>query len=345
MNQRRVIEIFVHLLFWGASTWLLVSGYSIVSIEYTVENGVESKIIERDSILMGKIVVAILLSAALFYGNLFILSARRSLTFSRSTLLSSVSMLPVSFFVFHALSFLPWVPEYPALPANLILGMMSFYYAMSSAYGLGISWYKSEEARKNLVLEKNQAELSLLRNQLQPHFLFNALNNLLSLINEKHYTGARDAVEKLAHLLRYIVDENRGGKVALEKEIDFIKNYISLQMLRFDPEEVKINLSIMGTAEGKKIEPGLFLPFVENAFKYGTEPEGQSNLDLVFDMRGKHEIYFSISNPNLGHFAASGPGTGIDATRKRLNLVYPGKYNLEIIQGQEFTVQLKLYDL
>ncbi|MCB0669995.1 MAG: histidine kinase [Saprospiraceae bacterium] len=344
MKNSHWIAVLLNFAFWIASAWLLVSGYSIVSMEYTVENGVESKIIERDTVLMLKIGGTIFLSLILFYVNLFFLSIRGSETLSGRTMLTSLAMLLAALLIFEVLTFIDWIPRYPEIPLSLTLGILGFYYAISCAYGLALSWLKSEEVKKNLILERNQAELSLLRYQLQPHFLFNALNNLLSLINEKQYRGASNAIEKLAHLLRYVVEENQGGKVKLLHEIEFIRNYTSLQMLRYHPGEVEVNLSVNGNTENREVEPGLFLPFVENAFKYGTQPEEYSRIDILFDATHTSELYFSVSNPDLKNKQEPGTGTGIAATRKRLDLVYPDKYLLEIEKNTNYVIRLKLME-
>lgn len=345
MKKKHFIIIIINLIFWLTSAWLLVSGFSIVSMEYTIENGVESKIIERDTVLIIKIFALILISAVLFYLNLFLISSHQTTNaFSRKTILISLGALISSLGIFQLLLLVNLIPELPVLPLNLVLGILCFYYAISWAYGLGISWYNSEEARRNLMIQKNEAELSLLRNQLQPHFLFNALNNLLSLINQKQYSGASHTVEKLAHLLRYVV-EHKGDKVQLSQEISFIENYIALQMLRFQPDEVEVMVHVTGDPESKLLEPGLFLPFVENAFKYGTEPETQSRIDMLFDASVPNEIRFSITNPVLNQSVVSSTGTGLDSTRKKLDLIYPDRYELDIAEGDVFKVNLKLVDL
>jgi sensor histidine kinase YesM len=313
-------------------------------MEFTIENSVESTVIQRDSVLMGKIGGAIILSAILFYLNLYILAAKGSLVFSWKTAFYSISALICSIILFRLVTILDIIPKIPALPVHLILGVFTFYYAISLAYGLGLSWYKSEVARKNLLLEKNQAELTLLRNQLQPHFLFNALNNLLSLINQKQYSNAADAIGKLALLLRYVVEETKAEKVSLAQEILFVENYTSLQILRFDPGEIDLNIEITGIPEKWMVEPGLFLPFVENAFKYGAEPEVRSKIDIEFDLLSDSEINFVITNPRLIKETPQGSGTGIEAISKRLNIVYPDKHKLTISKDEAFTVHLKIWN-
>jgi sensor histidine kinase YesM len=338
------IEISINILFWIASAWFLVSGYSVVSVEHTIENDVESQVIIRDSALMFRIAGAITLSAILFYTNLYLITSRRLSGSNWKTGLYSLGAFIMALLLFHAISFFNWGTKLPLLPASLVFGIFTFYYAISIAYGLGISWLKSESDRKNLIIEKNNAELTLLRNQLQPHFLFNALNNLLSMINQKQYSGASNAIEKLALLLRYVIEETKAEKVKLTQEIQFIENYTSLQMLRFDPDEVDLKFSVQGNTDEVFVEPGLFLPFVENAFKYGAEPEVKSKIAITFEVSDDSIISFSVSNPVLKNNGALSTGTGIEATKNRLDLVYPKKYKLEISDTNDFIVQLKIFN-
>jgi sensor histidine kinase YesM len=331
----------MNIIFWVSSAWLLVSAFSVVSVEQTIENGVESQIIRRDALLMFTILGVVGLAAILFYTTLYIINSGRKSALRKTVAYSLGACIAVAL-VYYMITEIRWGVRFPLLPLSLAIGIITFYYAISIAYGLGNSWQRSEASRKNLMLERNQAELALLRNQLQPHFLFNALNNLLSMIQQKQYSGASDSIEKLAQLLRYVIEETKVEKVSLSQEIQFIRNYTSLQMLRFDPGEIDLQISVLGNTERVFVEPGLFLPFVENAFKYGTEPEKNSVVTIVFDASDNADLKFMISNPVMKNEGPDSTGTGIAATRKRLNIVYPGKHALEITEAEEFTVRLKI---
>lgn len=341
---KRWIEILANVIFWVASAWLLISGFSVVSIEHTIDNGIESQIIRKDSTLILQMALAIGLSFVLFYINLKLINSRQLTGSIWKTSLFSLSAFVIVIAFFHILAPFISVDENLLMPTSLIMGVFSFYYTISIAYGLGKSWLKSEALRKNLLLEKNQAQLSLLRNQLQPHFLFNALNNLLSMINQQQFSGASDAIEKLALLLRYVIEETKADKVSLSKEIRFIENYSALQMLRFDPQEVDLNISVLGKPDNYFVEPGLFLPFVENAFKYGAAPELKSKIIIQFDLSHDSVIDFSVSNTLINNNIVQGTGTGIEATSNRLNLVYPDRYTLDITNNDGFTVYLKIFN-
>jgi len=343
--NRKSIAILINVIFWTSSLWFLVSGFSVISIEHRIVNGVETQEIIRDNSLVIKLLGAVAISFLLFYVNYYFLTTKRSLKGkgpSWKTAGLSIGLLLFAIVIFHGLLLAGLLPEQPKMQASLLYGIFSFYYAISVAYALGISWLKSEAERKNLLIEKNKAELTILRNQLQPHFLFNSLNNLLSMVDQSKDSNLAGAIARLAYLLRYIIEESKAEKVNLIKEIEFIENYASLQLLRFNPEEVEFNLNITGDAENILIEPGLFIPFIENAFKYGTEPEHESVIRVNFDVSPQAELFFSVTNSIVAAIKPEGISTGIDSVRNRLEIVYPDRFNLEISQNGEFTVKLKI---
>jgi LytS/YehU family sensor histidine kinase len=210
------------------------------------------------------------------------------------------------------------------------------------AYALAKNSMFYHQRHQQLIIDKKQAELTLLRNQLQPHFLFNALNNLLSMVNRSENPKLVSSIDKLSNLLRFVIDDNKKEKIPISKEIEFLKNYIDLQMLRFEEDEVQVQFKVVGENGNQAIEPGLLIPFVENAFKYGTEPERVSNIDVLFDLSKADLIQFEVKNkimmPNT-----SGAGTGINATKKRLEIIYPDQHELRISNGDDFIVRLNIH--
>lgn len=194
---------------------------------------------------------------------------------------------------------------------------------------------------QKLIIDKKQAELNLLRNQLQPHFLFNALNNLLSMVSSSENPKLVSAIDKLSQLLRFVIEDNKTEKILISKEIIFLKNYIDLQKLRFEEGEVSVQFNVKGEYDKQKIEPGLFIPFVENAFKYGTEPEKSTKIDIEFNLLKADSVQFEIKNKEM-MTSTNGIGTGIETTKKRLKLIYPNKHNLKITNADYFIVHLTI---
>lgn len=343
MNSR-VFEYLLNLLFWVVTAWLISNSFSIQAQEFELVDGVETVSFIRNESLLYRILLCIGLAALLFYANLWNLLRLRQQEVSRAAVvLWGVGMLVGASLLYVLLEH--WWTRFPelALPAALRMGILLFYFAVSVAYGLAKVWWITNKQQQELVLARKQAELQLLRNQLQPHFLFNALNNLLALVDQRQSPLLADSIERLSQLLRYVIDETRKGQVGLRQEIDFIRNYAEVQLLRFEPGEVSFNLTVGGAHDEQQLEPGLFIPFVENAFKYGTEPEQQSTIYCSFDLTQAGVVFFSISNQVRMEAAASArKGTGIESTQRRLALLYPNRHQLKVQRGTEFVVELKI---
>jgi len=190
--------------------------------------------------------------------------------------------------------------------------------------------------------EKLKTEVSYLRAQINPHFLFNTLNSLYALALEKS-DAAPEAILKLSSMMRYVVTESGRDSVALENEINYIKNYISLQQLRMDGN-TPLTFIVTGNTGGKNISPLLLIPFIENAFKYGLNPEENSNITVHIDITDT-SLALNVKNNNV---TVSLPpegesGHGITNTRQRLEYLYPEKHKLHIFDTEEyFEVQLIL---
>lgn len=194
-------------------------------------------------------------------------------------------------------------------------------------------WKQAERDRKN-------AEVAFLQSQVNPHFLFNTLNSIYSLALEKSdQTPA--AVVKLSNLMRYVITDAASERVPLEKEIDYLRNYISLQQIRFGTQ-LTLAFSVRGESAGKTITPLLFIPVVENAFKYGVNPEEQSVITIEIDIEPL-EIHLLVENRKVHVQHTEKTGLGLRNLRQRLALQYPGKHVLTINENEKtFSVSLLL---
>lgn len=338
-----IAEILIHIAFWIFTAWLITSSFSIVSHEIEVIDGIETVNIGRDSSLVLQLLGCILLSILLFYTN-NLLIARYSLRVGRIKLiLYSISLFIISYLVYKIISGLLLNPGDLLIPPGLSFSIILFYFALSACYATGLLWYKSEQQKQQLALAKTSAELKLLRNQLQPHFLFNALNNLLSLVDHEKSPVLAKSIHTLSRLLRYVVYDTQNEKLPVEKEIEFIRNYVELQLLRFEDGEVEVHFLVEGEDSSQSVEPGIFIPFVENAFKYGTEPEVKSGIEINFDLTKNNQICFYCKNSALQTLInGEANGTGLHAIKERLNLVYPNRHTLNIGSGDTFTIELKI---
>jgi sensor histidine kinase YesM len=203
-------------------------------------------------------------------------------------------------------------------------------------------WFSAEEKKEEISKQQLQTELSFLKSQVNPHFLFNSLNSIysLSVANSKQTS---DAVMKLSRILRYTLEEANNNIVNLGQEIEFLRNYIELQKIRLT-ENVGIKFITKGDTGSVSIAPLLLIPFVENAFKYGTSTHNESSIYAEISVEGR-EIVFSCINTNFPVMALKnkGTGTGIANTRRRLELLYGDKHTLDIKETPEsFCVTLTL---
>jgi len=184
--------------------------------------------------------------------------------------------------------------------------------------------------------QKLEAELTALKAQINPHFMFNTLNNIYSLsLDKSDKTPA--LILKLADLMSYTLYECSEDRVNISKEIDFIKNYIELEKIRLK-NGIKIHFDIAGNYENCRVAPLLFIPFIENAFKHGVNQRPQHPyIDIVFDFSKKRTVCFSIENskPTTPEIRSNNKGIGIENVRKRLNLLYENRFNLELIESPE----------
>jgi two-component system, LytTR family, sensor kinase len=208
---------------------------------------------------------------------------------------------------------------------------------------LAIGWFESQKLKTELLLEKQSGELALLRSQINPHFLFNTLNNIYSLVYKKS-EDAPAAVMKLSSIMRYMLFDATTDHVLLEKEIEYLKSFIELEKLRIRHEDF-VELNITGNAEGMTIAPMLLIPFVENAFKHGNRNVVKPGILINLSIQS-HEIRFDVSNHLRKNVAATSDqigGIGLNNIRRRLNLLYPGNHQLEISSDEHlFNVQLIL---
>ncbi len=201
-------------------------------------------------------------------------------------------------------------------------------------------WFTAEEKKEEISKQQLQTELSFLKSQVNPHFLFNSLNSIysLSVANSKQTS---DAVMKLSRILRYTLEEAKNNTVNLGQEIEFIRNYIEMQKIRLT-DKVSIKFVIKGDTGSVSIAPLMLIPFIENAFKYGISTHNESNINAEINAEGK-EITFTCTNTNFPNISLKNKGTGmgISNTKRRLELLYPDKHVLEIKETADcFSVKL-----
>jgi two-component system, LytTR family, sensor kinase len=218
--------------------------------------------------------------------------------------------------------------------------------AMSVAAGFGTvfrivtGWFDEMQNARILEEEKLRGELMLLKAQVNPHFLFNTLNNIDSLIHSNQ-ARASEALIKLSSLLRYVIYDAVKDKVPLSMELEHIEGYIDLQRLRYNPDK-SISFEINGDPDGKMIAPVLFMPFIENVFKHTTSVGIARGLDVHFNIH-EDSVDFYCSNYLTPPENTGTGGFGLENVMKRLEIQYPGRYKLQTgNSGEKYVTTLTI---
>jgi len=342
MRLKRYIEPLIHLIIWIAGFLLFVSIVKTLGSFKRV-----------DGTLLWPVITGTIINLALFYLPALVLIPRLSkkkkagrfllLTVGWLILLTSIeTLIDFSFFVYYYSDFKE--PFHSQMITNAILNFIVL--TVSLGYGFTKNWLVGEKLRKAMKQEMTSAQLNFLKTQLNPHFLFNVLNMAFSSANSHGDEKTADIIEKLSGLMRYMLYESNVDKVDLEKEIQYIHNYLELQKMRFSSEmPVQVVFTIEGDYSGLRIAPLILITFIENAFKFGTKLEQESNIRITM-LADQGELVFGIQNPIFkvrNDLERQNSGIGLENVRKRLEMIYPGKHHLHIENdGSLYTVKLSL---
>jgi hypothetical protein len=242
--------------------------------------------------------------------------------------------------VAQLISFLPMVSNTQLHPlhtvsifdeANFVIPFMGM--VLSLPFIMVVQWYRQSNQLNLLSREKSEAELSMLRQQVNPHFFFNTLNNLYALSLRKD-PSTPEVVLQLSDLMRYVIYRGKEGEVPLKEEVRYIEDYIHLQQLRLHK---KLDYRFVKNMEDENlpVAPLMFITLVENAFKHGIEPaEGQSYLYLSLQSKGGHLTF--VCENSVEEWEEKDRGIGLDNLSRRLDLIYPGQEVLFLEKGADF---------
>lgn len=210
--------------------------------------------------------------------------------------------------------------------------------------GIFVTLYiRVKKSLNTIEQEKNNAELSYLKSQINPHFLFNTFNSIYSLAIKENADQTANGMLKLSGMMRYVVSETSSDYVPLEKELNYINDYIELQKLRL-AKSIKLEYSFKGDPDDKQIAPLLLIPFIENAFKHGVNPDEDSMIRISIDI-DENTLHLIVENNKvtIDHKTYEKMGFGIGNTKTRLNLLYPDSHTLQLTEDdKKYTVHLNL---
>jgi hypothetical protein len=223
-----------------------------------------------------------------------------------------------------------------ALETSLLAGVGCMFYFVSI-------YRKQEKVSQQLVIDKREAEMELLKSQIQPHFIFNTLNNIYALSRENSPLTS-EMIFRLASLLDYMLYDAGKTLIPLDKEIAYINNYIALQRIRY-ADNLDVAVNIFDDLENILIPPLLILPFVENSFKHGISGQTQKGW-MTIDVSVKDkELTVKVENSKAANYSspADNSGIGIKNVRKRLDILYEDGYTLKCLnEAESYLVILKL---
>lgn len=224
----------------------------------------------------------------------------------------------------------------PLWAINILVLIFSFFYKFVR------DWIAHQQLKQTLIRENLKTELKFLRSQINPHFLFNILNNIYAITRKNKDYEAANAITLLSDSMRYMLNSTDELLVPIREEIAFLSNHIELQKMRFEDDEVIVNFNTKGDLN-VIVPPMILISFLENAFKFGLYPKKKALISISIVIEN-NMLNFNISNPknNLNQEIESSH-IGLKNVKNRLNLLYPDNYILKISETSlEYTVSLKI---
>lgn len=363
LRVRYIIEFFIHLLFWAGVYYALsaLTTTSFNMVVRTTSNGVEA--VDAITTLNHSWIVLLFLMI-LFYSNTFWLF-KKVLRYKKP--LPRVAVIAGWFILLFFMNY--WVvnwslfkpgkmhfaqkieslrPTQPRLvtpmpppptfstdwPHKQISMALIFLAILAIAIAQFFikEWVRNDLTRSQAEAHQLATEIRFLRSQVNPHFLFNTLNNLFSMAQKKGNDELADGISKLSGMMRYMLYESNTGKVQLTKEIEYLKNCIALNKLRYADSEVTVTFNHPTHTANIQIAPMLLIPFVENAFKHGVSIGHRSYIAITITTN-EDKLIFACENTDHSNIKKpeeeEGSGIGLTNVKRQLELMYPEKHELQ----------------
>jgi LytS/YehU family sensor histidine kinase len=221
-----------------------------------------------------------------------------------------------------------------ALSSGIVILLLSGFIKLAH------SLFISEKQKKLLENERLNAELNFLKLQINPHFLFNTLNSIYS---QAHFRSEQTehSILKFSRIMRYVLYDSAAEKICLSQDLDYISNYIDLQQLRLS-KNITIQYQVTGQVAGLSIAPLLLITFIENAFKHGISYTAPSEIKIAIAVTGR-ELSLTVGNAITQLNRGSTGGVGLINARRRLDVLYPNRHVLEVVENDHlYIVNLKI---
>lgn len=319
--MRKSVQIMFHLIFWIFTSLLVILGFQLLSLPASVLGGRGPDFQEQFLALLFTLPIG----AIIFYSSYFSLNyfVKRTIRFV---------WIAISFAIL--ISILIFIEKHDsggvdALDILIILFPVLYFNVFGFLFKTFIEWIKDRKIKAELEKDKVTSQLELLKSQINPHFLFNTLNNIDVLILDEP-KRASDYLKKLSEILRFMLYETNTERVPLSKEIEYIKKYIELQKIRTLNDKF-VELKIVGKMKDSFIAPMIFIHFVENAFKYATNKKIENAISIRLDISDNKMSFICKNHINSTDVTTQdNNGLGFNLIKQRLDLIYGMDYILNV---------------
>lgn len=349
--MKRYTEPFIHLVIW-----CLMIAYIA---QYNSEG--ELKLIFGSMVLIGTpsdgintvMMVDLFFKCVLFYGNaLYLMPKYFKPKYSRIRFVSQLILLFVITIVIDLFTNYLILNQFYDQSIQMMSYLIGYglilhvlFLIFSTGYRFTKDWFINERIKRHITEENLRTELNFLKSQINPHFLFNTLNNIFAEARKYEDKSVANSIAKLSHLMRYMIHDSTADFVPLKNEIEYLKNYIDLQKLRIsDKDPFQLNFKVTGSIDTIEVAPVIFIPFVENAFKYGVDIEKESFINIALEVTD-NQLKFKVDNSLAKNSSTvESSGIGLANVKRRLALLYPNNSHHLFIdkRNESFSILLKL---
>jgi len=329
--MKKSIVFLLHAGFWTCYLSLLM--FMVLATRFGASGGPNTTYIIK--LLMGMAIIPAIISFYSFYSALFFkfLKQKNILALVGSALLIALT----SSLIGGAVLSLTFGSGFMFKDGfNSFIGIIIFIFFLALITGtIGlvikgfIGWYGDIKLKENLTKKNHEMELALVKAQIDPHFLFNTLNNIDVLI-QKDATKASEYLNKLSEIMRFMLFETKTDKIQITQELEYLEKYISLQKIRTSNPNF-VNMKVIGNQNNITVAPMLFIPFIENAFKHSVNKKIENAIDINLEIK-QDKITFNCENKfnEKSPLANDHNGLGNELIQKRLNLLYPNNHKLNV---------------
>lgn len=337
--MKKTLIIFLHFAYWLIYLLMLAVIFSIVAIQLKKTPSIENLLVVSPLIIL--CLAPHFLSFYLSYFLIFTKFLKQKRIALSAVFGSLICLLSATFAFALALFFFGIKQPVFSDFGEFFPLFASFFFLAAIHAGIAlvirgfIGWFDEVKLKEELAQKNYETEIALLKSQINPHFLFNTINNIDVLI-AKDSAKASEYLNRLSDILRYMVYDTKSGKIALSKELDYIEKYLELQKIRTTNPNY-VNFEIKGEPNNLKIAPMIFFPFIENAFKHTENNKNSSSIRLDFSIT-ETSVEFRCQNTlqKVSERNRNYGGLGNDLIRKRLELIYHEKHRLKISDENQF---------